>query len=425
VQVQAEVWTIFFLFFLFAACSEPTSTMTDWHGEWVSSDENRSLWYIGELPSEEMVGSMDMAEYDPLACFRYNQRCPVYGAQIWHDDLDVEQVLFSYSPQGEQETLQRYGKIASVDKSTHQTEWFVDRFDFQRHPNTCSQLRACVPPDQISESACRLDQPHEMSVVSVDGDTLVMWVSDSRNARLLKLRLTKGDPCGEVIDVLGETHPEWGGYRGANGFEFWDEDGVEHMLLSIKDTTDAVVDGGAGKGRIVKWQRSSDAYWHRVWVFPPETDSQPDFLNTPHGVARWPQQDGSEGFLYAHSLGLSDKWSLGHGGTIGGGLVRDGMPVYSFDATIEGVQMTFPRDVVLSSPTTALITDSGSEQSAISDLDTPAAVWMVTLPTATASELSGGWGVSGENQTILTMPISAGPLLHNTGYLFSSDWHAH
>jgi len=266
-----------------------------------------------------------------------------------------------------------------------------------------------------------MNQPHEMMVVDVSGSRLTVWVADSRNARMLKIEMKQGSDCGLVVGALTDEHPQWEGYRGVNGFDYWVEENVEHMLFSIKDTTDAVLDGGAGKGRITKWSGVSNK-WVREWVFPPEDSVAPQFLNTPHGVTRWLQSDGEEAFLYAHSRAFSDTWDAGTGGSIGAAVLLDGVPTYAFDAVLPEYNMYFPRDVSLMSDGHALITDSGCSGGDCSDNPS---VWVVSLPKPFPYSTDGGWSVAGDGLNIQTVVPDLGPLYSDKGLIFSSDWNAH
>lgn len=410
-----------FILLMIACGGTQESATPSWQGEFVSSDLNHDAWYLAELPSEQTTGVLRLAEYDPEACSGEKQYCPLYGAQIWRDDVGVEQVLFSWSPDGEQSTLPRYGKIASVDKQTQETRWFVDRLDFGEFSSLCPEMPSCPDPTAVAESMCRLNQPHEMKIVAVQDDMLTLWVADSRNARMLKMELTQGSNCGLVVDALTEEHVQWQGYLGVNGFDYWVVDEVEHMLFSIKDTTTAVLDGGAGRGRIMKWS-GREKKWTREWVFPAEDALAPQFLNTPHGVIRWLQPDGQEAFLYAHSRAFSDAWDTGTGGTIGAGVLVDGVPNYAYDAVLPDYDMHFPRDISLMSDEHALVTDSGCS---VGDCAEKPSIWVVSLPQPVPSAALGGWSESADALHLEVIVPDIGPLYSDKGLIFSSDWNAH
>jgi hypothetical protein len=409
-----------FMLLMIACGGTGENTTSFWHGEFVSSDLGLDAWFLAELPSEKTIGVLRLAEYDPDACSGEKQNCPLYGAQIWRDDVGAEQVLFSWSPSGEQRTLSRYGKIASVDKHTQETRWFVDRLDFGEFSSLCPDMPSCPDPTAVAENVCRLNQPHEMQIVAVQDDMLTLWVADSRNARMLKMELMQDSNCGLVVDALTAEHVQWEGYLGVNGFDYWVVDDVEHLLLSVKSTTDAVLDGGVGKGRIMKWSGRKKK-WIREWVFPPEEEVSPQFLNTPHGVTRWLQPDGQEAFLYAHSRALSDEWNTNTGGAIGVGVLVDGIPKYAYDAVLPNYEMHFPRDISLMSDDHALVTDSGCSAGSCNE---PPSVWAVSLPKPVPSTARGGWSDSADELNIKTMLPDIGPLYLGKGLIFSSDWSA-
>ncbi len=405
------------------------------------SDLRNNGWFMGDAISGERLGAFDLAEVEPDFCLPDYETtyCLVYRS-IARQALDgAEEVVFTYSrldaSDGSDAKIgDLFGVFLGVDAQSHTIRWRMDQLDFSQLPSygRCpfDERDPCTPVEGLSASqyrACTLRMPHDQHVLGETDDGLELWVADTRNFRMLRLELPTGERCALVREVISEhTHADWDIYQSVNSFQYWRDQGGEQLLMSIKGSIEwgegEAQQGGGSRGKILWWRRPEGGDWGQVWEFPPQSTSEPSFVNTPHGVDWMRGPDGRVWVLFAHSLSLSERWGEGKGGTVGVIAVEDDQPVYLADLVPEGrVGFHWTRDVTALADGDILVTDSGCMSG--NDCEVPPSVW--TLSLEGLQPASGGQdGVWTQDRTRLWLQeasVIAGPWFEDGRILYSAN----
>ncbi len=346
----------------------------------VVTDLRNNGWFMGHAETGEVLDRFDLGTVEPDVCLPDYETtyCLVYRS-IARQALDgTTEVVFTYSrldasDGSDAEIGDLYGVYLGVDAATHEIRWGFDELDFSQLGTPYDRCPfdpddPCATSTELQPGeyrACTMRMPHDQHVIAEGDDAIELWVADTRNYRMLRLELDKGSSCAVVREVIDEhTHADWDIYQSVNSFQRWEDSQGEQLLMSVKGSISwgegEAQHGGDSRGKILRWRRPHGGDWAQVWEWPPETTVAPSFVNAPHGVDHLTGPDGREWVVFAHSLGLSDRWGDGTGGTVGVIAVEDDVPAYVADllpAGTEGFHWT--RDVTALADGTILATDSG------------------------------------------------------------------
>lgn len=353
---------------------------------------------------------------DPRFCLIYQARHRVDGAG--HDEVAFTFTPVGHEPGEDVDPAEFGGRIIGVRPTeTPQQTWRLDALDFSafdpdRARCAWDEADPCAPQAGLEETdwrRCQLYWPHDFQILEETADGLRMVVADTRNERVVWLTLPTGSTCGVVEDVLDGANPAWDIYTSVNSIQTWTEE-TDYLLMSIKDTTPAQpYQGGDGRGRIVLWRKDQD--WTPAWIFPPVDAESPSFVNAPHGVVRW-----EDHVMFAHSLGRSDDWNTGEGGSFGV-LGMDG--TYRFDLVLPDDPLRFPRDIDPLGDGRFLLVDSGSKGEEVDT--TPTAAWVVEITDWSAGTGTGAWSADGANQTFREIAPVGDALFTDAQVLYSGE----
>lgn len=379
-------------------------------------------WSAWRLPAEERLGQLHLSEAHPALCSGEGALCLNYQARGWQGASGEHQVVYTFTPMNTADgddlgREDRHGVIAAVSWPALEPRWAVEALDFSGLSGgelhcTWSAADPCTPAEGLPDRAyhrCFLYQPHELALVEDDGGTVRLWVTDSRNARVLRLRVEVGQRCAQVEEVLGGEHPDWAEWSSPNALEhFTDTDG-EHLLVSMKDSLEAL-GGGEGQGTLTQWTRQDGGDWALDWRHPPDGA----WLNSPHGLTRAEGPAGERLLLFAHSAGLGEAWNLGPGGTLGVLALSEVGPEHLADLTVPG-GLNYPRDVLAQPGGEVWLGDSGCKGGVT--CERAAGLWGLVLDPGAPSGEDGAWPeVSPEE-----VAPKLGPLLSTTARLYSVE----
>lgn len=318
-----------------------------------------------------------------------------------------------------------------------QIRWQVDHLDFSQ---VDPEQRVCVrdPDDPCAPAVgqtvdevrqCQLYWPHEFQVIGEDDDSVQIAVADTRNHRVVWVDIplqaapsgsvpTTGT-CGVVTEIVGGSKDaavpggsaEWDIYTSVNGMSLWDDDAGRHLYLSIKDTQgDDEQQAGDGHGKILHW--SDAGGWHQEWEFPPQSTVDASFVNSPHGIAF-----DDDHVFFAHSLGLSDTFNDGAGGSFGV-LDRDGG--YLYDLVVPRHDVVYARDITPLGDDRFALVDSGTKGDEHAPAETR--LWLGILPHNQASSgLSGVWTSAHANQEFRDVNLVSRPKYKDAWVLYSAE----
>lgn len=440
------------LVLLLAACGKgqgelpngPPTLVSDLHG---------SRWFVAPLLSGPEADGFDLADMEPAACPSGGSwDCLLFQSRPMFDAAGSPLVAFAFSrldrtdgsDNGPDDLL---GEVRAVGASDHALRWRLARLDFSGVDPADSEANGSfcrADPDDPCEvaadaftaeaRACRLMQPHDFAVVEQDDSSVRMWVTDTRNARLLRVLLPFDDDCGRVEEVVGPSNPDWDVYLSVNSLAWgqgeppggeWGAD--EWLLATVKDTRSASEEGiaqggGDGRGKVVLFVRD-EAGWRQAWEFPPESTAEASFVNAPHGVTWATAVDGTPMVLFAHALGdgrgsAEADWDDGNGGSIGI-LLADG-PRYAGDGVLEnGRRLGYARDVVPLADGTLALADSGCMAGV--GCGVRGASWVLAMPGSEPSEADGVWTPDGSRQDFVELGIVEGPVLKGSEGTYSVE----
>jgi len=405
------------------------------------TDLRNNGWFLGDATTGERLSAFDLATVEPEFCLPDYETtyCLVYRS-IFRQALDGRpEVVFTYSrldatDGSDAEIGDLYGLYLGVDAETQDIRWAFDQLDFSELDtyDRCPYQPddPCTPADGLAPSAyraCTLRMPHDQQVLTESADGLELWVADTRNFRMLRLELDKASTCAVVREVISEhTHSDWDIYQSVNSFQRWDDDVGEHLLMSVKGSISwgAGVEqhGGDSHGKILMWRRPYGGDWAQVWEWPPESTDEPSFVNTPHGVDHLTGPDGREWVLFAHSLGLSERWGNGTGGTVGVIAIEDDIPSYVADLVPAGrVGFHWTRDVSALDDGTILVTDSGCMSG--NDCEDAPGVWTLSLegiePASNGQD--GVWTQDRSRLWLQEAAVIRGPFFEDGRILYSAN----
>lgn len=412
--------------------AEGDDTAAPVEGTVVGSDLRGNAWFVGDLATGDTVATYTLDAVDPVCQGEEN---PVYcllfqSAARTAADGRAE-VAFTWSPldntDGDDGRDDLIGHYAAVDAETLELRWRLDRLDFSASGSDACPFDPadpCTPPETLSDAAwhaCQLQMPHDLVVTGEDDVSLDAWLVDSQNSRLLDVRVPRDADCAVVERVLDADTPGWDLYVSVNSLVRWEDADGEHLLVSIKQTSQHDAGeaqmGGAGKGRIAEWIADGDGF-REAWSFPPASTTEESFVNTPHGVARHVTAEGDVRVYFAHSLGRSNGWGTGTGGSVGVLAVEDGVPRYLYDLVLPGGEaLRFPRDVEPLDDRRLLVTDSGCLGDACAF---PTRAWIVRVdPDLSPATTDGVWTADHARQAFRDAEVEAGPLFDGANLLYS------
>lgn len=404
---------------LLLACRAPEGA--ELTGQILLADLHGSQWLQRDLETDAVTG-LSLSSLEPEVCGTRQSGvyCLTFQARrrlAWDGALEV---VFTYSAldardgsDAEREDL--IGRVAgtALDGAPR---WSFSALDFSALPDGQAECRydpldPCAPPDSLTDPQyqdCRLRMPHDLVITEEDQDSLTMWVADSNNSRLLKLRAPRDGDCAVVEEVLGPRHADWVLEESVNSLQYWEEAGVPTLLFSSKGSSRRAEAGraqgaGEGRGKIFLWQEGATG-WAERWQFPSASTEAPRFVNTPHGVETWVGADGQRRVAFAQSLGRSDTWAAGFGGSVTVLSLIDGQPVYQMDLVPEGHPLGFPRDVFPLDADTLLVADSGCLSS---DCDRPTRVWLLDVAGLAGDGGDGVWSADHSQQSFVAAPVLA------------------
>lgn len=390
---------------LLFACRPP---VPDDPGRVVISTLQGDSWLVADAETGDEEGRFELAVHHPELCQGDERLCLGYQARHNRGSDGADAVIYTFSPidmsdGSEFNRTDRIGHIAAASWPAQETLWQISALDFSQLAGGeawCSYEPSdpCHPPESLGDrdfQFCHLYQPHDLWVVSQDDASLVLWVADARNARLLKLSIELNSDCAVVQDALGLGSDGWGDANSPNSFARREQDGVEQLIVSTKDSFDG--DGaGDGAGHVSAWSRTSDG-WRLDWRIP-EYGS----FNAPHGLALG--EDGTMAF--AHSGGRAAALDAGAGGSVSVWRLVDEEPEYLYDAVPGGADgaFSYPRDVMLYGDGQVLLADSGCKGGF--DCTRPMGLSRFELPEQDAAGLSGAWSAEHTEQRFIAVDRS-------------------
>jgi len=388
-------------------------------------------WFVGDPFTGEVDLEVDLEEVDPAGCAGEDRFCMLYQARYRAD----EEVVFTWSPVDESDggTLDRtdrLGRVAAWSVDTLSERWRLEALDFSAHfdpdgPCAYEVEDPCTPAATLTDrefQACQLYQPHDLRVVSDDGDLVDLWIADTRNARMLRVELEVTGSCGVVTEVIDrDRSADWDIYNSVNSFELEGD----RLWMSVKDTFASADDGeqasGDGRGKVLHWASGADG-WAQVWEFPPQSSEHESFVNSPHGVARQVTAEGTELVAFAHSLGRSTAYDDGHGASVGVLRVEDGEPRYLFDGVLAVEdRLEYSRDIEPLDEDRWLVTDTGCKSG--NDCAWGTGVWVVRLDGAAApADVTGAWSADGGEQVFEDLEVVGERRFEDFAGLYSTEW---
>ncbi len=431
---------------LLLACKPAMLVVSDLHGDKV---------FVTNAETGHITGEVDVDGTWTADCRAADDKhrfCLVYQSHERALDDGSAEIDLTFTPVGNEDSAngddymdfggrivgERFPEGVSMD--TPDTRWQADHLDFSKvDPDQliCKRdpLDPCEPAAGQSVDAvraCQLYWPHEFQFISEDADSIQLAVADTRNHRVLWLDAplqpspSPGPPstgtCATVTEVVGGTSDptvpggsaDWDIYTSVNGLNLWTDDaGDRHLYLSIKDTIgDPTQTPGDGHGKILEWSETGG--WHQEWEFPPQVNDAsalPSFVNSPHGISH----DDTR-IYFAQSLGDSDAWNDGVGGTFTV-LDRDG--TYDFDVVLPNTVVRYARDITPLGDGRFALVDSGTKGDEHAPADTH--LWLAKLPDAAKSTLSGVWTADHAEQDLETGTFVARPAYKDAWVLYSAE----
>ena len=403
----------------------------------VISDGSGEKWSIADLQSGQVdrVYDYNAEQYDRCDGGDPEKWCMSFQATPRSGLDGRREVVFAFNPigsAGAADTEQESTVLAAVDFDSFEQIWSFSRLDFsvnyeQEEPCRWDEADPCAPhPDgnELNRRTCSIFEAHDLVIVSEDASSVTAWVADSRNARVVKVRLDRTNTCAVVEDYVNAALADWDVYITPNSLQRWEDDDGEHLLLTLKSSleeADFLQEPGNGRGKIVEFVRR-DGKWDQLWEFPPESVVGPSFVNAPHGVMRTTGEDGLTYVLFAHSLGMSTDFDAGEGGSISVLRIVDDTPVYLYDAVLTGKDpWTYTRDVTALPDGTFLVAESGC----VSGTDCPyeTALYRVELPLADAEPAgrTGAFESGGDEQVLLEVEAIGGPWFSSQEMIYSVE----
>lgn len=393
----------------------------------VVSDLHGGDWFLMDASTGEVGEDRALAADFPAACTDGADRyCLVYQSRARVAEDGSDEVVVTFSPAGLADGSSATdpadnGQIVGYSLAGGAApRWQVDRLDWssvdpdaricRRDPT--DPCRPAPDADEAEAQACALFWPHDVWVLAETADTLHLLVADTRNKRVLWLDAPRAGTCARVTEVLNGANPDWDVYTSVNAVDPWEDTAGRHLLLSIKDTLgDAAQQTGDGRGKIVQFTDEGQG-WRQDWEFPPASTTTPSFVNAPHGVTHDADQ-----VYFAHSLGRSEGFNEGLGGSIGV-LGRDGR--YRYDGVIPLRRLLFPRDVSPLGDGRLVVVDSGEKGSTAAPALTQ--LYVVALPAAPpAATTDGAWTPDHHHQQFVDLPLLHHPDTSDRWVLYSAD----
>lgn len=430
---------------LISGCSPAWVVVSDLHGDRV---------FVTNAATGAIAGEVDIDGAWSSECHASDEQhrfCLVYQSHVRTLGDGSTEVDLTFTPVGNDNStdgddyIDLGGRIVGahfmrgVSFEPPETRWQVDHLDFSAvdpEQRICKRDAAdpCRPASGLTVDearACQLYWPHEFEVIEEDDDSVLVAVADTRNHRVLWVDVplqanpTAGAPssgtCGTVTEVVGGTSDpgvpggsaDWDIYTSVNGIAVQvDGDGVRHLFLSIKDTSgDPDQSPGDGRGKVLSW--SDAGGWHQEWEFPPQAvaPAEPAFVNSPHGISF-----DDDHVYFAQSLGASATFNEGSGGTYTV-LDRDG--AYVFDVVLPHDTILYARDIAPLGDGRFALVDSGTKGDEKEAADTH--LWLVRLPDAPKSPLSGAWSADHVDQVFETATVLASPKYPDAWVLYSAE----
>lgn len=406
-----------------------------WVGEVLVSDGSGEQWFTGDLSTGRVEQAVDLNRSHPSDCDQDNPElwCMTFQSRYRIDHRGRPEVLYAYNPV-QQRASQGFSDttLVGVGAEDLQEHWRIEALDFSQNFSSDQYCwwdpeDPCSPHpegDEVNNWTCRLYEAHDMVVVEQDEEGLRLWVADSRNARLIKIRASYGDRCAVVEDVVNAALLDWDIYITPNSLQWWVEDGEEHLLATMKSSfeeADFTQEGGDARGKVVELVRR-EGEWEQRWEHPPESAIEASFVNAPHGVERVLGETGTEYVLFAHSLGLGEDFGEGSGGSIGVLRIEGDSATYLYDAVIEGdLPFQYTRDITALPDGMFLAADSGCTSGL--DCPHPTGLYVLELPldSAVASELDGVYTPDHDRLDTRTVEVLAGPFFDSASMIYSAE----
>lgn len=290
-----------------------------------------------------------------------------------------------------------------------QTLWRLRQLDFSGVASNGACTAKCGDSGPVP-SACRLLLPHELILTAED--TTAQWAevtfAEMGNSRIVHARLDykNGNTCGKVLWTLDSHNPEWPPNAAPNGVQSLTMPEGNFMITTLL-TQDSTVQ--AGGGRIMLWEQVGTEF-DRVWEFPGDQNGADTYLNAVHnGHIQTDPRDGQRYLVYGHSLGLSDRWNDGAGGSWGIAAVDDPfqLPDYLTDLNVPvGTRpMEFTRELEFLPDGSLLGMDAGSYFPGDSDAGAPE-LWWFTLDQFPTSDRAANFTPDHLNLNVFPLPQS-------------------
>lgn len=288
-----------------------------------------------------------------------------------------------------------------------QTLWRLRQLDFTGVASNGSCTAKCGDTGPIP-MGCRVLLPHELELTAED--TAAQWAevtfAEMSNNRIVHARLDykNGNTCAKVLWTLDSHNLEWPPNSAPNGVQPLSLPEGNFMITTMLSQDSTVQAGG---GRIMLWEQIGNEF-EKVWEFPGDQNGTDTYLNAVHnGHIQTNPRTGQRYLVYGHSLGLSDRWNDGVGGSWGIAAIDDiyDQPDYLTDLTVPTgtAPMEFTRELEFLPDGTLLGMDAGSYFPGDSDAGAPE-LWWFKLDQFPTSDRAANYTPDHLNLNVFPLP---------------------
>ena len=375
------------------------------------------------LPAtSEIVWELDVPDRFPELCTppENTVACGVYDSEHSIDPTSgLDKVVYTFHAMDVDQPTKIGSRrsvieqiIISEDGETT-SDWQMFDLDFSvnfaGNTDLCASSVPCdAPADQGYDvwQACSMVMVHDIEILEESDREVMMWIADTINSRILKVRLDKSSTCGVVEDVVDKhTVEAWQHWTWVNDVDYVELEGRPHLLANHKgyNSDDEIYNG---RSTLTLFGQYDDT-WQLRWQHPNPREDQFGFLNASHNADWIEGADGEPYVIYAHSNGAGARWedeAWGDDDDRGSlGMLRvasDGSAYrYLGDGVLplHGDPIHFLRDVDLLDDGSFLLTDSGCKGD-IDGCEHPSVVHHVAIDLTTLEEYPGDGGFSDDHR---------------------------